>query len=199
MTEKQYRLIIIGGSLGGMQALVSLLVVLPADFPVPIVVVLHRHVDSDALYLPPLQDAISLPVVEAQDKMTIAPRRVYLAPADYHLLVEEEHFALTTDAPQLHARPAINVAFQSAAESYGAELIGIILAGASRDGVQGLAEVKRRGGLTIVQEPRGTEERLLPTTALKANKVDHVLSPEKIGKLLLTLNVPQNNIKDEIL
>src|SRR5512146_2992330 len=120
------RLVALGGSAGGLDAVRAILADLPADMDAAVVVVQHRARYSDALS-DVLQLSSALPVAEAEDKDPVAPGRVYIAPADYHLLVEPGHFALSTDAPVLFSRPSIDVLFESIADSYGANALGIVL------------------------------------------------------------------------
>ena len=186
---KAPQLVAVGTSLGGLNALTALLQVLPKRFPVPIVVVQHRTTAPDGGGLTRLlQDHAKLRVVEADDKMTLEPGTVYIAPADYHLLVEEPGLlALSTDAPIRSARPSIDVLFQTAADAYGAALLGVLLTGASADGAEGLAAVKARGGRAIVEDPSTAECRTMPAAALAATAVDYVLPLSKIGDHLVTL------------
>jgi two-component system chemotaxis response regulator CheB len=182
-------LIAIGTSLGGLNALTTLLQGLPERFRVPIVIVQHRAVSPDGGGLTQLlQDHSRLTVVEAEDKMPIEPGMVYLAPADYHLLIEEPgRLALSTDAPVRSARPSIDVLFQTASEAYGAALLGVLLTGASADGADGLATVKSRGGRVIVEDPATAECGTMPAAGLAATAVDYVLPMAKIGAYLVTL------------
>ena len=182
-----FELIVIGASLGGLTALGTLLGALPADFPLPIAVVQHRHKDSDGALRAVLQRATALAVHEAEDKQPIQPGKVSLAPADYHLLVEPGAYALSVDQPVGFARPAIDVLFESAADAYGAQLIGVVLTGASDDGAQGMVAVKAHGGLAIVQDPATAECAVMPAAALAAAAVDHVLPLAAIGPLLTRL------------
>ena len=182
-------LVAIGTSLGGLNALTALLRDLPASFRVPIVVVQHRTVSPDGGGLTQLlQDHARLKVVEAEDKMTLQGGLVYLAPADYHLLIEQPGMlALSTDAPVRSARPSIDVLFETAAEAYGPALLGVLLTGASADGAEGLALVKARGGRAIVEDPSTAECRTMPAAGLAATAVDYVLPLAKIGDHLVTL------------
>ena len=184
-----FELIVIGASLGGLQALETLLAGLPQAFPLPVVVVQHRHKDSSDL-VALLQKYSLLPVSEVEDKQEIRPGRVYLAPADYHLLIEAGHFALSLEAPVEYARPSIDVLFESAAEAYTERVIGVILTGASQDGARGLAKIKASGGLTVVQSPATAEGPAMPTAAIAATQVDRVLPLSEIA-LFLTQSVPR--------
>jgi two-component system chemotaxis response regulator CheB len=182
-------LVAIGTSLGGLKALTTLLGALPERFPVPIVVVQHRTSAPDGGGLSRLlQEHTRLVVVEADDKMPIEAGSVYIAPADYHLLIEEPGMlALSTDGPVRAARPSIDVLFQTASDAYGAGLLGVLLTGASADGAEGLAAVKSRGGRAIVEDPATAECRTMPAAALAATPVDYVLPLAKIGEYLITL------------
>ena len=182
-------LIAIGTSLGGLNALSTLLAALPQALPVPIVIVQHRAVSTDGVGLADLlQQQTALKVVEAEDKIPLEPGTVYLAPADYHLLVESRGMlALSTDGPVRAARPSIDVFFETAAEAYGRALLGVLLTGASADGAQGLAAIKAQGGRAIVQDPATAECRTMPAAALAATAVDYVLPLSKIGEHLVTL------------
>lgn len=182
-----YAIVVIGTSLGGLRALQVLLAGLPKDFPLSVAIAQHRHRNSDETLSLFLQQHCALPVTEAEDKETILPGRVYLAPADYHLLVEGARFALSTEAPVCYARPSIDVLFESAAEAYGEKAIGAILTGASSDGSQGLLQIKRRGGLAVVQEPTTAEAKTMPNAAIAAVSVDWIVPLGEIAPLIVQL------------
>lgn len=182
-----FELIVVGTSLGGLRALESLLSGLPKSFPVSMAIVQHRHKTSDNTLRTLLQQYSALPLKEPEDKEVVVPGRVYLAPADYHLLVETGSFALSTEAPVSYARPSIDVLFESAADAYAQRVIGVILTGANQDGAQGLAKIKACGGLTVVQEPSTAESRTMPEAAIAAVAVDWVLPLEAIASFLLNL------------
>lgn len=186
-----YELIVVGASLGGFRALERLLVGLPADVGVAVAVAQHRSADSTRGSLESmLQQHTEMRVLEAGDKEAILPGHVYVAPADYHLLVEPGSFALSVDARVQFARPSIDVLFESAADAYGERLIGIVLTGANADGAAGLAVVKRRGGVAVVQEPATAEARVMPEAALKLTAADAVLPLEEIGAFVHGLCLP---------
>lgn len=186
---KALELVAIGTSLGGLNALTALLGALPAKFSVPIVIVQHRTVSPDGGGLAKLlQEHSRLEIVEAEDKMAIERGSVYLAPADYHLMIESRGMlALSTDAPVRAARPSIDVLFQTAADAYRDALLGVLLTGASADGAEGLASVKAYGGRAIVEDPATAECRTMPAAALATTAVDYVLPIGKIGEHLVTL------------
>ena len=186
---KRPELVAVGTSLGGLTALTTLLGALPERFRVPITVVQHRTLSPTGGGLAKLlQEATRLTVVEADDKMALEPGTIYLAPADYHLMIEEPgRLALSTDAPVRAARPSIDVLFQTAADVYREALLGVLLTGASADGAEGLAAVKAYGGRAIVEDPATAECRTMPAAALAATAVDYVLPLERIGDHLVTL------------
>lgn len=163
-----YDLIVVGTSWGGLAALRSLVSGLPATLSMAVTLVQHRHKDSDHLLRTLLQERSPLPVWEIEDKMPLEQGRIYIAPPDYHTLVEPGHFSLSTEAPVRYSRPSIDVTFQSAADSYGHRTVGVVLTGANADGSEGLARISERGGLALVQEPSTAESALMPTAAIKA-------------------------------
>lgn len=180
-------IVIIGASLGGLDALKVLLGALSMSFHLPIVVVQHRSKDSDGTLTAILQRACVLPVSEANDKEPIVPGRLYLAPADYHLLVERGWFALCTSAPVHYARPSIDALFESAAEAYGASVVGIILTGTTEDGAAGAARVMARGGTMVAQDPATAEAPTMPAAAIAAANIKYILSLQEIALLLKRL------------
>lgn len=182
-----FEIVAIGASWGGLAAVEMLLSGLPQNFPLAIAIVQHRQRNTGKLLRELLQRHSLLPVIEVEDKQTIDPGHVYLAPADYHLLVEPGHFALSLEAPVLFSRPSIDILFQSAADAYTHKVIGIILTGANKDGAQGLATLKKRGGLAIVQEPTEAESNIMPLAAIAATSVDYILPLAKIAPCLIQL------------
>jgi two-component system chemotaxis response regulator CheB len=172
-----YEAIVIGGSAGGFNALQEILRPLPADFELPILVVLHRSPSPDQLLIYTLNESCQLLVKEADQDDVIEPGRVYIAPANYHLLVERDRtLSLSIDAKVCYSRPSIDVLFETASDAYLAGLIGIILTGANNDGTAGLRQIKRNGGLTIAQDPATASSKLMPSSAIEENIVDQVVS-----------------------
>jgi two-component system chemotaxis response regulator CheB len=180
-------IVVIGTSYGGLSALQILLPALAEDFPLPVVVVQHRRRDNDDGLCDFLRRRSHLPLSEPNDKEAIEPGRVYLAPRDYHLLIDEGGFALSTDSPVIHARPSIDVLFESAADAYRERAVGVILTGANRDGGIGLARVKAQGGLAVVQDPETAESPAMPRAAIAATEVDRVLPLAEIAPFLNSL------------
>jgi two-component system chemotaxis response regulator CheB len=182
-----YEIVVVGTSWGGLAALRGLVAGLPRDFALPIAVVQHRHKDSDRLLVQLLQERTALTVCEVEDKQPILPGFLFIAPPDYHLLVERDHFSLSIDAPVRYSRPSIDVAFTSAADSYGPRAVGIVLTGANADGAEGLARIAERGGLAVVQSPSTAESPTMPRAALDAVPSAKVLPIPAITDLLATL------------
>lgn len=177
----------IGASRGGLDALGTLLSGLPAGFPVPVAIAQHRTRDSDETLAQLLQQSCALPVCQPEDKEDAAPGRVYLAPADYHLLAERGRFALSTEAVVNFSRPSVDVLFETAAESYGRAVVAVILTGASADGALGARRVKRCGGLVVVQKPEEAQSKAMPAAAIAAVHVDQVLPLKEIAPLLVKI------------
>ena len=179
-----YRIVVVGTSYGGVSALQAVLPALSPALGVPVVIVQHRSRDEDNGLCEFLRDLCPLPIGEPNDKEPVEAGRVYLAPRDYHLLIEDGCFALSVDAPVQYARPSIDVLFESAADVYGEHAVGVILTGANRDGARGLARIKDRGGLALVQDPAEAVSRAMPEAAVAAAKVDRVLPLAEIAPML---------------
>jgi len=177
----QRAIIVMGTSWGGLNAVRVILGGLPTGIGLPIVVVQHRHRDSDGLLAELLQDVTPMPVAEVEDKDLVEPGRVFVAPPNYHLLIDEGHFALSTEEAVRFSRPSIDVTFTSAADEYGAGTIGIVLTGANDDGARGLRRIVDRGGLAIVEEPSTAEIPTMPAAALRAVPTAKVLPVSEIA------------------
>jgi two-component system, chemotaxis family, protein-glutamate methylesterase/glutaminase len=182
-----YEIIIVGTSWGGLSALRELISGLPGDFGLPLVVVQHRHRQSDHLLTSLLQDGTTLCVCEIEDKAPIGAGNVYVAPADYHLLIEHGYFSLSTDEPVGFSRPSIDVAFVSAADTYREHAVGVVLTGANADGARGLKRIHDRGGLTLVQQPETAESPAMPTAAIRCVPTARIETIEAIAAALAAL------------
>jgi two-component system chemotaxis response regulator CheB len=181
-----YELIVVGASWGGLTALERVLGDLPEEFSTPIVVAQHRAVDSGSGALSTMLGIRSgRKVLEPGDKDTIEQGRVYVAPPDYHLLVEPDGFALSTEGAVQNARPSIDVLFDTAADVYRDRLIAAILTGANEDGAYGIKRVRRNGGLTIAQDPATSERPEMPRAAIATGAVQHVLPLDAIAPMLV--------------
>jgi two-component system chemotaxis response regulator CheB len=185
----QYEAIVIGVSSGGMTALKYLFSALPFDFGLPIIVVQHVSPRSDNQWIELLNDLSNLNIKEADEKEPIKPGNVYIAPSNYHLLIEKDKtFSFTIDERVNFARPSIDVLFESAAEAYKNKLIGVILTGSNNDGTNGIKRIKEYGGLAIIQDPKTAESSYMPSSAISATQPDFILSLEEIAELLTKLN-----------
>ena len=185
---QQVEAVVIGASAGGVQALGMLLAALPADLRVPCFVVLHLPRERPSLLPEIFSPNCRRPIEEAQDKEPVRAGTVYIAPPDYHLLLDRgPAVALSTDELVHFSRPSIDVLFESAADVYGKGLLGIILTGWNQDGADGLEAVHRAGGLTIVQNPDTAEAPVMPQAALARTPVQYILNLEEIAALLASL------------
>jgi two-component system, chemotaxis family, protein-glutamate methylesterase/glutaminase len=182
-----FQFVAIGTSLGGFHALKTVLGALPKDFPLPVGVVQHRSYEDSEAFASLLAGQAELPVVEVDDKMEIKEGYVYVCPSNYHMLIEGRHFALSTDAPVLHARPSIDVFFESVAHTFREGAVGILLTGMSKDGTVGLTRIKECGGYVVVQNPDAAAGHVMPEAAIASVEVDKVLLLEEIAPMLRNL------------
>jgi two-component system chemotaxis response regulator CheB len=181
--------IVIGGSAGGIDALLALLPGLPAGYRLPIIIVLHLPDERDSRLAEIFAARMALPVCEATDKDTIRPGTVYFAGAGYHLSIEADHsFSLSCEPPLHFSRPSIDILMESAADAYGPGLLGILLTGANDDGAAGLCRIQERGGMTVVQDPSEAHIAIMPAAALDIFTPDRILKLKDIHALLLTLD-----------
>ena len=183
-----YSVVAIGTSWGGLAALTTLLGGLPADFSIPVVVVQHRSHDSERLLSQLLQDATDLRVCEIEDKDPLTPGTVHLAPANYHVLIEQGYASLTVEEPVRFSRPSIDVMLTSASDTYGAGVIGVVLTGANEDGARGLAQIVKRGGRALVQDPKTAEIPIMPIAAIRAVPTAEVLPLDALVSRLIVLS-----------
>lgn len=181
-----YQAIVIGASSGGLLALKRLLPALPEEFPCPILIVQHISPVSEN-YLTVILDKVSqIRVKEADEKEIILPGTAYIAPPDYHLLVEaNKTLSFSVEDKVNYSRPSIDVLFQTAADAYKDHLIGILLTGANADGSEGMSYIKKRGGFTIVQDPAEAESPFMPKSAIQRNPPDLILTLDEIIEHLL--------------
>ncbi|HEX7899270.1 MAG TPA: chemotaxis protein CheB [Planctomycetota bacterium] len=180
-------LIVVGASAGGVDALQALVAGLPENFPAAVLVVLHSAPTGPGLMPHILSRAGVLMAVEGQDRMALQPGRIYVAPPDHHLLVSPGHVHVTKGPRENRSRPAIDPLFRTAAQHYGPRVIGVIMTGMLNDGTVGLLEVKRRGGIAIVQDPDEAAFPSMPLSALRYVKVDHQVRADEISSLLVRL------------
>ncbi|MBN2614119.1 MAG: chemotaxis protein CheB [Bacteroidales bacterium] len=187
--QKTYEAIVMGTSAGGLSALKKMLPGFPADFPCPVLVVQHISPQSDSYLIKMLDELCPMKVKEAVDTEQIESGTIYFAPPDYHLLVETDRsMSLTVDEKVNYSRPSIDVLFETAAEAYGENLIGIILTGANADGAVGLLKIKNYGGYTMVQDPNDAENAVMPEKAMRMVLPDQVLTIDEMVPFLLKMN-----------
>ena len=182
---KQDKLLVIGGSAGSLQVVLAVLSALGKDYPIPVLVVLHRNNAFESS----LEELIAIRthgvIKEVEEKDAILPGVVYLSPADYHVLIEQDHtFSLDYSERVNYSRPSIDVTFRSAAEVYGEGMIALLLSGGNADGAEGMRDVKGRGGMTIVQDPLTAEVPYMPQQALLRMEVDIVAATELLPELI---------------
>ena len=177
--------VVIGVSAGGLKALSSILPVLPRDFALPVMIVIHLPPGKKSIVSDLFAEKCEVIVREAEDKEPIQPGVVYFAPPDYHLLVEPEHvLSLSSDEPVLFSRPSIDVLFETAADAYGPALIGVILTGANNDGANGLKAVMAGGGVCLVERPDEAYSQMMPQSAIAAVPSASVLGLDDIAAYL---------------
>lgn len=189
MQPARYKAVVMGLSAGGMNALKAFIPGLPNSFPLPVAIAQHNSDNASSFLADYLNRIGSLTVKEAEDKEPLCPGCAYLAPAGYHLLIEDDQtFSLSVDPRVNYCCPSIDVLFESAADAFGASLVGVVLTGANGDGSRGLKAIKARGGAAIVQNPATAESPYMPQSALEATAVDHIISLDELAPLLMQLS-----------
>lgn len=179
------KLIVIGGSAGSLQVILRILTLLDQAFKTPILLVLHRHVNADSPLEELLSFRTSLVSREIEEKDRIRQGYIYICPADYHVLVEQDFSFSLDDSEKINfSRPSIDVVFRSAAEVYQQDLLCVLLSGANGDGSAGLKFVQQMGGITVVQDPADAQVPYMPQHAIKTLTPDYVLESSKIAALL---------------
>ncbi len=191
MIREGASIVVVGASWGGLAALNCLIGGLPADFEVPLTIVQHRSRHADNLLASLLQDVTPLQVVEVEDKEPLLPGSVYIAPANYHMLVEDGHLSLTTDPLVRFSRPSIDVTFFSAADTYLTSTIGVVLSGANDDGARGLRHIVDRGGRAVVQDPATAVCPVMPNAARRAVPEADVVPLDRLADHLVQMVSPK--------
>lgn len=182
------RIVVIGGSAGSLEVVLKLISYAPALTPAVYVIIIHRKNDADSIFANLVQSRTSMPVKEVEDKEPIQLNHVYIAPPDYHLLFEDKgNFSLDSSEKVHHSRPSIDVTFESAAEIFNSQVIGILLSGANADGAQGLVHIREAGGFAIVQDPATAEIDFMPQQAINRQAFDEIVDGEHIGIFLAEL------------
>lgn len=189
MTSNSIKYVVIGGSAGSFRGVTKIISNIPENFPFPIILSLHRlkHVRSG--FVEALELKSKLPIVEPHDKMHISGGKIYLAPANYHLIIElGNHFSLSTSANVNHSRPGIDITLESAAKIFRQKMVGILLSGANKDGAKGMYHVKKNGGTTIIQDLSTCQAKTMPEAASKLAKMDHSFTIDQIISYINKLN-----------
>ncbi len=188
LAARHYRVVLIGGSAGAMAVYRQIFPRLPKNFPLPIIVVQHLHPDQSDYHIDSCNAYSALPVQDALSHEAIEPGRIYFAPANYHLLIEDNsQFSLSIDEKVNFCRPAIDVTFECAAAVYGPGCIGVILSGANHDGALGLRKIKACGGFAIIQKPETAESKFMPLAAVAMVEADCLPCPAEIAAVLIEL------------
>ncbi|GAB3923006.1 chemotaxis protein CheB [Larkinella terrae] len=181
--------VVIGGSAGSIEVLLKLLPALSPPLSFALIIVLHRKNSTDSSLVNLLALKTNLPIREVEDKDAAAPGEIYLAPADYHLLIEkEEMFSLDDSEKVNYSRPSLDVTFESAADVYGSSLVGILLSGANADGTAGLNTIKKKGGIIVAQKPETAQSSFMPQQAILYTPIDYVFDVEELTVFVNSLN-----------
>ena len=182
------KVVVIGGSAGSLEVILKLISHAPVSASAIYVIIIHRKNDSDSIFANLVSYRTSMPVKEVEDKEPIQLNHVYIAPPDYQLLFEDrQNFSLDSSEKVHHSRPSIDVTFESAAEVFGPQVIGILLSGANADGAQGLVYIRQAGGFAIVQDPATAEIDFMPQQAINRQGFDKIVEGENIGIFLAEL------------
>lgn len=175
-------LVVIGGSAGSLQVILEMIKKLDEKLNIPIILVLHRKAQATNILQTLLQQFTSIEVLEIDDKSTIEKNKIYIVPADYHLLLEDKKMmSLDSSEKMNYSRPSIDVTFKSAAEVFGKTLVGILLSGANADGVEGLAYIKKNKGRVWIQDPETAEVDYMPKHAIEEVQFDLLINPDNLA------------------
>ena len=187
--EQNFKIIVIGGSAGSFNVIRKILSSIPDSFTIPIVMAFHRLKDKRNGFVESLETCSNLRVIEPHDKDIIAPGNAYLAPSNYHLLIEPAWtFALSTEEEVNYSRPSIDLTFETAGSAYHKKMIGIILSGANSDGAKGAYNARKNGAFTIIQDPDDASFSTMPLEAMKIFRPDRVFSVDDIISFLCSVH-----------
>lgn len=189
-------IIVIGASAGGVEALCELVAALPASLAAPILVVVHVPASHPSLLPRILSRRGSLPAAHAQDGEAALPGHIYVAPPDYHVLLEDGHIRLSHGPRENRCRPAIDPLFRSAALACGHKAIGVVLSGMLDDGTSGLVSIKRHGGTAFVQAPEQAKFSSMPRSAIEGDHPDYVLPISEIADALVRITQSHLSLED---
>ncbi|EOR96056.1 CheB methylesterase [Arcticibacter svalbardensis MN12-7] len=183
-------LLLIAGSAGSLDVLLKVLPAIKYNLSFPIIIVLHRKASYDSSLINLFNSKATLPVVEAEEKDSLQNGKIYVAPSDYHLLVETDHSVSLDYSEKIqYSRPCIDVTFETAAEVYKTRIAAILLSGANSDGAAGLKSIKNHGGITAVQNPQYAEVSYMPQKAIQIAPIDYILNIEEIANFINKLSL----------
>lgn len=183
-----YKIVAIGGSAGSLEVILQIVSALPSPSDATFIIIVHRKHDGESILESLLSTRTSMTVREVEDKESLMPGTIYVAPPDYHLLLENETMFSLDSSEKIHfSRPSIDVTFQAVAEVFGASSVGVLLSGANADGAAGLENIKKAGGLTIVQHPETADMPFMPQQAINRNIVDNIIRAEELPNMLKQL------------
>lgn len=186
--KSECNLFVVGGSAGSLEVILQVLPHIRSDLSFPIIIVLHRKASLDTVLADLFASKTRLMVKEAEEKDVLTPATIYLAPGDYHLLIEKDHtLSLDFSEKVNFSRPSIDVTFESAAEAYGSKVACLLLSGASSDGTEGLKIVKEFGGTVFVQNPLTAEVAYMPEQAIAGVEVDRIADVSEIASIINSL------------
>lgn len=178
--------VVVGASAGGIDAMMAIFTALPADYPLPIIALLHIPESHESRLAEIFQHRLAIPVRDAVDKQEIVPGTLYFAGAGYHLSIEQDKtFSYSCEPPVHFSRPSIDILMESAADTYGEQLAGILLTGANYDGAAGMQRIKQQGGVTVVQDPHEAQVAIMPSEAIRQQQPNFILPLADIRTMLL--------------
>lgn len=181
----KYLMVAIGGSAGSLDIILKIVSLLPTDSGASFVIIVHRKNGADSILPNLLSTRTTMKIKEVEDKEPIQPNSIYIAPPDYHLLIEnKEIFSLDSSEKIHHCRPSIDVSFESIAQVFGAASLGILLSGANADGAAGLFQIKRAGGLTVAQDPLSADIAYMPQQAINMMAVNEIVDAQKLPEYI---------------
>lgn len=183
-----YRIVVIGGSAGSLETMLTIVGSFPENTMGVYIIIVHRKNTGDSILTELVSTRTKLRVREIEDKEPIIAGTIYLAPPDYHLLVENENeFSLDSSEKVQFSRPSIDVTFESVALTFGPAVIGVLLSGSNADGANGITSIMQAGGYSIVQDPKTADMSIMPQLAIDRSEVNAVLPPIEIGPHIRSL------------
>jgi len=184
MAENQmtgFKVVVIGGSAGSLEVIMALVQTLPRSTGAVFIIIVHRKNDQESMLENLLSHRTQIPVRAVEDKDLLLPGNIYIAPPDYHLLIENESsFSLDSSEKVHYSRPSIDVTFESVADVFGSRVIGVLLSGANSDGANGLLKIRKSGGYTFVQNPATADMAYMPQQAIDLGAANEVLDAQEL-------------------